>query len=209
MKKKYIISIISFIIFLIIMILVTTNNIIQIDEAIYNNIISYRCAFLDTFFKIITQLANPIPVIIIISLLVIFLKRNDAILLSVNILTSLLLNQILKNVIARPRPNHLKLIKETGYSYPSGHSMIALSLYATLIYISLKRIKNKKIRIAIISLLTLLILLIGLSRIYLGVHYPSDIIGGFFLAVSLIIMTSSITNNYLRGKNKNDKYDSK
>lgn len=209
MKKRYIIALISFLIFLIITILVVTKNTISFDETIYQFLIKLRSPFFDTFFKTITKLANPIPVIILLAIVGIFLKRNDEILLSTNVLITLLMNQLLKHIIQRPRPDHLRLIKESGYSYPSGHSMIAACLYATLIYIILKRIKDKKIKRLLISLLTIIIILIGCSRIYVGVHYPSDILGGYFLTLSIIIVTSTITNNYLRGKKKYDKDGSK
>lgn len=209
MKKRYIIALFSFLIFLTITILVLTNNTISFDNKIYNFLIKLRSPFFDTFFKGITEFANPIPVIIILALFGIFLKRNDEILLSTNVLVTLLMNQVLKHIIQRPRPSHLRLIKEGGYSYPSGHSMIAACLYATLIYIILKRIDNKLLKGVLIILLTILIVLIGCSRIYVGVHYPSDVLGGYFLTLSIIIVTSTIANNYLRGKKKYDKDGSK
>ena len=209
MKKRYIVALTSFLIFIVITILVVTNNTTSLDNKIYQSLIQLRCPFFDAFFKTITEFANPIPVIALLALFGIFLKRNDEILLSTNVLVTLLMNQILKNIIQRPRPSHLRLIKESGYSYPSGHSMVAACLYATLIYIILKRIKNKVIKRTLIVLLTILIVLIGCSRIYVGVHYPSDVLGGYFLSLSIIIITSTITNNYLRGKKKNDKDGSK
>lgn len=205
MKKRYIIAGFSFLLFILVTTLVLINKINLFDESIYNAIFGLRNDIIDLFFKAVTECANPIPIILIYTLLVILLKRNDEIILSVNLLSTLLLNQLLKNIIGRPRPLHLRLIKESGYSYPSGHSMIALCLYGTLIYLTIKRIKRKKLKITLITLLSLLVLLIGLSRIYLGVHYPSDVLGGYLITIPLIIITISLTNNYLRGKKEHDK----
>ncbi len=205
MKKRHIISIISFLFFLIITILVLINKVNSLDESIYHFIMNYRSKVLDNFFVIITEFANPIPVIIIFTMLVIALKRKEEIILSVNLLTTLTTNQLLKRIIMRPRPDHLRIVKESGFSYPSGHAMMSLCLYGTLIYLIIKRMKNKKIKILLISLLSLLILLIGFSRIYVGVHYPTDVIGGYFLTIAIVTEMITLTNNRLRGKKKHDK----
>ena len=205
MKKRYIVASISLIIFIIITVLVIINNIKSFDDTIYNNLFGLRNNFLDVFFKTITEFANPIPVIIIYALLVIFLNRDDGIILSANMVTTLAFNQILKRVFRRIRPEHLKLIKQGGFSYPSGHSMIAMCLYGTLIYLCIIKIKNIKLKVLLITLLTIIIILVGTSRIYVGVHYPSDVLGGYILTIPIIIITTTLTNKYLRGKNKNDK----
>ena len=209
MKKRYIIAIISLVLFIILTVLVLTNSINTFDDNIYNTIFGLRNNILDAFNRLITELSNPIPVIIIYALLVILLKRNDEIIISANLLSTLSINQILKRIFRRPRPDHVRLIKQGGFSYPSGHAMMSLCLYGILIYICVTKIKNKKLKILLVTLLTIIILLIGISRIYLGVHYPSDIIGGYLLTIPILITSTTLTNNYLRGKNKNDKDGSK
>ena len=117
-------------------------------------------------------------------------------------------NQILKRIIRRARPNHLRLVKEKGFSFPSGHSMVSIALYGILIYIVNKNIKNKPLRITLTIILSILILLIGLSRIYVGVHYPSDVLSGYILATIITILVIDYYNTHFRG-NKNDKDGSK
>ena len=109
------------------------------------------------------------------------------------------LNTIIKNIIQRPRPDHLRLIKQGGYSFPSGHSMIAVCVYGTLIYLVHKKVKNKKIKILLEVLLTLLILLIGISRIYVGVHYPSDVLTGYLISIIILIVNISALEKQFRG----------
>lgn len=79
--------------------------------------------------------------------------------------------------------------------------MMALCLYGTLIYIIYKEIKNKKLKVFLITVLTILIFLIGLSRIYVRVHYPSDVLGGFTLSIPILITIITVINNHFRGNN--------
>ena len=108
------------------------------------------------------------------------------------------INLILKILIQRPRPNGFNIINETGYSFPSGHSMVSTAFYGLLIYLSYKNIKNKILRRSICIILFFLIVLIGISRIYLGVHYASDVIGGFFLSIAYLIVFIEIVPKFLK-----------
>ena len=207
MKKKLIIPIILLVSFIVIMILMLTNNVTTFDDTIYNFLISKRCDGLDFLFTNITKLGNTITVIIIMCILLITLNNINRIMLTINIFITTLLNNAFKYVIQRPRPDHIRLIKQGGYSFPSGHSMISIALYGFLIYVANKKIKNIYLKILIDVLLTLLIILIGLSRIYVGVHYPSDVLAGYLFALSITISTIVISKE-IRG-NINDKNGSK
>ena len=121
-----------------------------------------------------------------------------------NIMISSGLNQILKHIVQRPRPTEYRLIDETGYSFPSGHSMVSAAFYGLFIYLIFKNVKNKYIKWISIITLSILIILIGGSRIYLGVHYTSDVLAGFFISISYLIIYTSIINDYLPNKNTND-----
>lgn len=204
MKKRYIISGIFFLLFITIYILMITNNIKVFDDTIYNYIFSLRNDSLDIIFKTITKLCNTITVIIFVIILVIFLERKSMWKLLITVISTVSVNQLLKHTIRRIRPDHIRLIEEKGFSFPSGHSMTSIALYGILIYLVYKYIKNKILKIILIVLLTLLILGIGISRIYLGVHYPSDVLAGFFLSSSIIILVVTIIDNHFRG-NINDK----
>ena len=204
MKKRYIISGIFFLLFITIYILMITNNIKVFDDTTYNYIFSLRNNSLDMIFKTITKLCNTITVIIFVIILVIFLERKSMWKLLITVISTVSVNQLLKHTIRRIRPDHIRLIEEKGFSFPSGHSMTSIALYGILIYLVYKYIKNKILKIILIVLLTLLILGIGISRIYLGVHYPSDVLAGFFLSSSIIILVVTIIDNHFRG-NINDK----
>lgn len=200
-KKRYITSLVLLIFFIIIMILVITCNITTFDDNIYNLLYSLRSSSMDLIMKTITQFGNTIPVIIITLVLMITLtSRKEVFLIGSNTILTVGSNQILKHTICRPRPNHLRLIVENGYSFPSGHAMISICLYGLLIYLVNKKIKNKLLKIILTILLIILILGIGISRIYVGVHYPSDVLGGYLLSLSILIFNITIVNKYYRGK---------
>ena len=112
-----------------------------------------------------------------------------------NLVLITLLNLLLKNIIERPRPVGYRIIDETGYSFPSGHSMVSMAFYGLIIYFIWKNVKNKKIRNLFCVLLGMLIILIGISRIYLGVHYASDVIGGFVISITYLILFTTIYKN--------------
>lgn len=202
---KYIASSVLLILFIVVMILVITNNMTTFDNNIYNFLISLRSNGMDTFMKIITQFGNTIPVIIIILILMITLtSRKEVILIGLNTILTVGSNQLLKHIICRPRPDHIRLVTEHGYSFPSGHSMISICLYGLLIYLVNKKIKNKVLRVILTILLVMIILGIGISRIYVGVHYPSDVLGGYLLSFAILIFTLTTVNKYYRG-NKYEK----
>lgn len=124
-------------------------------------------------------------------------EKKIAFSIPLNLLIITVLNIVLKNIVERPRPIGYRLIDETGYSFPSGHSMISTAFYGLIIYFIWKNVKNKTIRNVSCILLVILIVLIGISRIYLGVHYASDVIGGFSISIAyLIIFTTTFKTIY-------------
>ena len=148
--------------------------------------------------KFITNFGGAIFIIVLTVLLVIAIK-NKKIGLSIftNLVIITVLNQSFKRILQRPRPTEYRIIQETGYSFPSGHSMISMAFYGYLIYLIYRYVKNKYIKWLSISLLSILICLIGISRIYLGVHYTSDVLGGFLISISYLVIYISAVNKFL------------
>ena len=170
-------------------------------EIMYGDIIGYKLIstflisdFVTPIAKFITNFGGAI-FLSIATVMLFLLIKNKKIGLSIisNIVIITVLNQLLKRILQRPRPTEFRIVEETGYSFPSGHSMVSMAFYGFLIYLIYRYIKNKYVKWTLITILSILICLIGISRIYLGVHYTSDVLGGFLLSISyLVIYISSI-----------------
>jgi len=137
--------------------------------------------------KFITHLGDAISIIIICLILIAipFLRKNYSVRVILSVISASILNSILKLTFARERPNILQLITEKSYSFPSGHSMANMALYASIVFISWKKLKNIDTKIFITTISSILVIIIGISRVYLGVHYITDVLAGW--AFGLII----------------------
>ena len=209
MKKRKIMGLILLIGFIVLTILLLTNNISSFDDFIYKYFFQMRNKFFDIFFIFFTRLGDIIPVTIITICLLMIFSKEDRYILGSSMIITLLINQGLKYIIQRPRPPlEERLISQSGYSYPSGHSMMAMCLYGVLIYLINTKLKNKKLKIILTIILSIIILLIGVSRIYVRVHYPSDVLGAYLLTILILIINITLINNHIRG-NMNEKDDDK
>lgn len=174
-------------------------------EIIKGDIIGYK--IISTF--LISDFATPIAkfitnfggaiflVIATITLFIVIKNKKIGISILSNLAIVTVLNQLIKRILQRPRPTEYRIIEETGYSFPSGHSMVSMAFYGYFIYLIYKYVKNKYVKWISISLLSLLICLIGISRIYLGVHYTSDVLGGFLISISYLIIYISAANKFI------------
>lgn len=160
-----------------------------IDTAAYDLVISLKFTGVTNVVRSITFLCSEIFMIALaIILLVIVKNKGISLRLVLNMAGAALLNKIVKAIFARPRPIGINLIEESGYSFPSGHSMISFAFYGYVVYLIYTKVQNKCIKRISITILTILIPLIGLSRVYLGVHYISDVIGGFVLGLIYLML---------------------
>ncbi|MFD1123838.1 phosphatase PAP2 family protein [Lentilactobacillus raoultii] len=109
------------------------------------------------------------------------------------------INTLVKHLVNRPRPllHHLVMVHST--SFPSGHSMSAMMIGGSLILIANRLLKKKSSRFIFGLLVGLLIGLVGLSRIYVGVHFASDVVGGWSLGLFLLLLSQFIFNRFLGG----------
>jgi len=118
----------------------------------------------------------------------VFRWRREAVWMAVTILGAVVLDLSLKYAFHRPRPVPFFVPVPYTYSFPSGHSLFSFCFYGVLAGLLTRRLKSTVARVLIWICAALLISAIGLSRIYLGVHYPSDVIAGY-LAASLWVST--------------------
>ena len=196
MKNKNILLISLIIFFIFITTLVISNKISFIDSSVYNFLISFKNDSLTNFFRFITKFSNVAFLVIFVLIVLLILRNKDAVFVIFNLIFLRLLNYVIKIIIKRDRPNILRLIKIGEYSFPSGHAMISKGVYGYLIYLIYKKIKNPYIKYLGIIILSLLIILIGISRIYLGVHYFSDVVAGYTLSLIYLIIFIRVRRKY-------------
>lgn len=154
------------------------------DTAITDYVISYRSPSLTNYFKFMTNVGDAYGYLIVLGIflllsLLVFKRWKYVVQATLVLALATVSNMILKRFIDRARPGIEHLVSVETLSYPSGHAMSAMAFYGFLIFLVTKFNIQKAIKYALITILILLILSIGISRIYLGVHYPSDIAGGF------------------------------
>lgn len=185
--KMLIASLILLIIFIFFVFLHSYFNII--DDFVYSLVKPLISNDMTNIMQFITFFSDPIWCILLSCLMILFVKNkkiSKAFLL--NLILVFLLNYVLKILFSRNRPADINLIVETGFSFPSGHAMMSLGIYGFLIYLLLLSDKNKISKIIGTCFLILLIFLIGISRIYLGVHYATDVIAGFIISASYLLL---------------------
>jgi len=120
-----------------------------------------------------------------------------------NLILIAALNWTIKHIVQRPRPDEsLRLVTEDGFSYPSGHAMVTTAFYGLIIFFVYDNIENKLLRNLICIGLSLLILLIDFSRVYLGVHYVSDVLSGTLISIAYLIVATTIAKKYLFNESK-------
>ena len=198
--KKCLIILLSLFVILTICVLSGVTEVI--DYNIYNILSTNEITFLTSFSNVVTAFASS-EVIIIITLLLIFLlnTNHERIFVIINTLISAGIIILSKNIFLRERP----LIGSellSSYSFPSGHSLIATTYYGFLIYL-LRRSKCKEeYKIIGTTLLSTLIVLICLSRIFLSVHYVTDVIGGVILGLIILLVLSYFFDVTFKPKEK-------
>lgn len=178
------------------------NELIPFDSGIYYFISSGSSAGMTTIMKGLSDCGSFyvfIPLCVFFVLLF-YIRRQSwyfGIMIPINLIAVSLLNILLKLIFQRPRPDVLRLVYSCGYSFPSGHAMISAAFYGYLLYLSMLFLK-KPWKQVISFFLVLLISLIGVSRIYLGVHYASDVIGGLLAGFGWLILFVALSEIYYK-----------
>ena len=153
-----------------------------IDNFIVNLFVDFRSVYLTKVMLFFSDVGMDGVIVFSILIPLIFLLKKryrDASLFSIMIFIGVVINYSLKSLIQRERPVGFAMINEPTFSFPSGHSMNSFIFFVTLAYFVFKYSNNKLISLITFVVSGLCIFMVGLSRIYLGVHYPSDILGGY------------------------------
>ena len=186
--------------------------IVTVDRIVSNSIVAYRTTALTKFFTYITLFGKTEVVIAFLVLTIIILWINNKgryiYPLLISFTGSIIFMYLSKIIFHRPRPE-VAIYYESSYSFPSGHATIAVALYGFVIYLIMHFTKNIQKKFNIFFIGSIFILLIGISRIYLGEHYISDVYSGYLIGTLWVIVAISFTK-YIEDKkrisNKKTKY---
>lgn len=166
------------------------NEVIFFDSSIIHYFYTLRTPLLTQVMMIITLLGNQwvLGSAIIISIILLAKKnKKEAFMFGYILFAGILLNFLLKNIFIRPRPYLDPLVFEPTFSFPSGHAMNSLLYFGSVVFFMYRHTKSTKIAIVIGTICCCIVGLIGISRIYLGAHFPSDVLAGYAVAISWLI----------------------
>ena len=203
----FMICLLSLIGFSSIAILVNGQKLSQFDQVLISSIQGLESPTLTLVMKFFTFIGS-FPSVFVISLcaalfLYFVLKhRTELILFGSVMIGTPIINQILKHFFHRTRPDLHRLIEAGGYSFPSGHAMNAFAVYGIITFLLWRHIPSHLGRTILILISSGFIFMIGTSRIYLGVHYPSDIIGGYFASGFWLTMAIGFFQRYKERRSK-------
>lgn len=180
----------------------TAGSALTVDSNIELAFASARSPLMTALFSNVTHLGDAVIIIIVtaaVATALFFRQRRQYILgLMLSVGGSAVTTWVVKNLVARPRPGGLiPLYIEDSYSFPSGHATATMALYGFLIYVCWKTIPGKVPKIGIALLNLAIILGVGFSRLYLGVHFPVDVLAGYLVGGLWVILAIAATEYYL------------
>lgn len=174
---------------------VATKDVLEFDTAVRQWVYSIRSSALTPVLRSITYMGNwqTITALCILLLVIPKTRVRYGIPVSSSALFITVFNKGVKQIFQRPRPDaSLHLIHEGGYSFTSGHSITSMVVFGLLIYLVRKYAEDEKRANILTVFLAIPWICIGPSRIYMGVHYPTDVLGGWFLGAALLMVILSI-----------------
>lgn len=178
------------------------------DQKVIDSVRLYASPEMDGFMLFVTEMGSNfmLSLLLVIGMIWLFFKRKNLwgmLFYFITVAGGGLLNLWLKNLFGRERPNVNRITEADGLSFPSGHSMGSMTYYGFLIYLVLRSKRKPLSKLGFGVLFGLVILLIGISRIYLGVHYPSDVLAGYMAGgIWLVLCISLLEILYLYKDNK-------
>lgn len=183
------------------------NSVHPFDVAVSLRVAAMRSDGLTAVMRQVSNLVSaPALMLLSLVLLVIIRQRKYYVPLLSNLAISVVLNLGLKDLFTRPRPVEIPaLVQERGYSFPSGHSMAAAAFFGFLIFLVWRSQRSRTIKRVLTAGLLMVISAVGFSRIYLGVHYLSDVLAGFMASgVYLLLFTSFVDAYFVRDASVGD-----
>lgn len=177
-------------------------ELVQFDTTVIGWVQSFRSPGMTAFMRAVTGLGSPIVLVVAALLSLAFLYRRghrwEPLALLVSLVGGWGWDEVLKRLFQRSRPLGPWLAEASGFSFPSGHSVVAITFYGVMGFLLIRYLRSRALRWVALGGSLLLVALIGISRIYLGVHYPSDVLGGYALGGAWAIICLVIAGAWRR-----------
>lgn len=200
----YVLIVISACIFIYFALAVKSRETLRFDQNISSFLLGLLKENSYPFFKALNVIGSfkGIGLIALIVIFLLWLKKRDYLGMAVftlTVATGALLNDYVKDAIARPRPETPHLVHVKSFSFPSGHAMMGIILYVLIAYFLVSNIQSRAGKWLVMFLAFMMIIMLGVSRIVLQVHYPSDVAAGFALGLAWVLI-GLIIYEFFRGK---------
>ena len=185
-NKRYFIIAASVIVFLAVLQDVRADDILKLDTTAYNLfVLRLRRPWVTSIMEGFSSLSSPIVISVMFLMVVAFAPgRRPGMCAALNLVSVVAINQVLKYIVQRPRPDGFRLISEVGYSFPSGHSMVSMAFYGLCAWMVWTYERDRILRWVCCLSFATIVVAVGMSRVYLGVHYASDVIAGFCVSLA-------------------------
>ena len=184
----------------VIMVLIKNGGIVEFDNNVFNLVTRNENIPLENMYRVFTFLGSTIFIIVaclaILVVCILMKKKKIGFVIVGSVAISTIVNNVIKLIFRRPRPEVRRLVVEKSFSFPSGHTMAAVTLYGILIFFVMRSKLNKKAKLAISIVLGLLPICVAISRIYLGAHFASDVTGAAITSTALLLIEVYFINKY-------------
>ncbi|WNS76777.1 phosphatase PAP2 family protein [Bacillus sp. DTU_2020_1000418_1_SI_GHA_SEK_038] len=189
----YVLIVISACIFIYFALAVRSGEPLRFDQNVNSFLLSLFKENSYPFFKALNLIGSSkgIGLIALAVILLLWMKKRDYVGMAVftlTIATGALLNDYVKDTTARPRPEIEHIVHVKSFSFPSGHAMMGVVLYVLIAYFLVSNIQSRAGKWLVMFLAILMIIMLGVSRIVLQVHYPSDVVSGYALGLAWVLM---------------------
>lgn len=187
---RLVVAAVSLLVFVVLLEDVLDGELMKLDRAAYWLVVEHmRAPWLTPVMESFSALATPVTLLVLLLAVAAFAPgRRPGWCCTVNLGLVVALNQLLKFVIQRPRPDGFRLATVSGFSFPSGHSMVAMAFFGLLAWFVWRYEKDPRMRRWLVAGFAFVIVMVGLSRVYLGVHYASDVLGGFCVSMAWLAL---------------------
>lgn len=191
---NYIVVAVSAVVFLAVLQDVRSDDILRLDATAYSFLVlKLRRPWLTTIMEGFSNLSSPVVIGGMFLMVVAFAPgRRPGMCAAINLVSVVGINQVLKYIVHRPRPDGFRLISEVGYSFPSGHSMVSMAFYGLCAWMVWSYERDRILRWFCCLSYAFIVVVVGMSRVYLGVHYASDVIAGFCVSIAWLAVYTKI-----------------